>query len=378
MLPKPVPIPVSVTVSDSNSVCQYSKAKVFKHVCVSTGELLEIKMRSKKPTLKDVAAAADVSKMTASRALRGDKDVSQINIEKVRKAASDIGYYGNHLAASFASTRSNLIGVVVPSLSNIVFSQAMSGVSHALTGTGLQPVLGVTDYDNDKEYEILRNMLSWRPVGLIVTGLDQPDKTKALLSNAGIPVVQVMDSDGEPVDSCVGFSHHRAGYDIASALIDAGRKRFAYVGCNVSKDTRAAKRKVGFQQALAEHGLSFCAEEFEDDLSSVMFGRQLACKVLKSSKDIDCIYFSNDDLATGGLCYCIDSGIAVPEKVVIAGFNGLDLLDAFPGKIATTRTFRRDIGEAAAKMILDSQTKEEVDKLQIIKPSILLGALEDV
>lgn len=332
---------------------------------------------AKRLTLGDVAAAAGVSKMTASRALRGEKDVSQANIERVRRAANDIGYYGNHLAASLSSERTDLIGVVVPSLSNNVFPQVMSGVTDALSGTGLQPVFGVTDYDSDIERSILRNMLSWRPAGLIVTGLDQPESTRQLLSDADVPVVQIMDSDGEPIDACVGFSHRAAGYDMATALIDAGRRAFAYAGCNVNKDTRAAKRKQGFMQAISEHGLQLKAEATLDELSSVVRGRELTEQVLAQRLDLDCIYYSNDDLAIGGLFHCIDSGISVPESLALVGFNGLELIDGIPGRVATCHTARREIGEAAANMILQSLNTKSDDgnKLRLIQPTISLGSL---
>lgn len=329
-------------------------------------------------TLQDVAAAAGVSKMTASRALRGAKDVSVTNVEKVRTAAREIGYYGNHLAASLSSKSSDLIGVVVPSLSNIVFPEVMSGVTDVLYGTGFQPVFGVTDYDAEKEYEILRNMLSWRPAGLIVTGLDQPVETLKLLAEADVPVVQIMDCDGVPVDNCVGFSHTDAGRDMASALLAAGRRRFAYVGCNVGKDTRAAKRKSGFLDVLTGHQIEPCIELLADALSSVETGRRLIQELLDDHPDVDCIYFSNDDLAMGALCYCIDVGISVPETIVLAGFNGLDIIQAFPGKIVTSRTSRQEIGEVAAMMILSSIKKEQTGqpKIRTIQPEISLGELK--
>ena len=156
-------------------------------------------------TLADVAVAAGVSKMTASRALRGAADVSQNNIAKVRQAAKELGYVGNHLASSLSGQRSNLIGVIVPSLGNIVFAEVLSGVAEGLEGSGLQPVFGVTDYDLEKEYEVIRNMLSWNPAGLVVTGLDQSEDPRRLLQNADVPIVQIMDLDGVPVDACAGF-----------------------------------------------------------------------------------------------------------------------------------------------------------------------------
>jgi LacI family gluconate utilization system Gnt-I transcriptional repressor len=80
----------------------------------------------------------------------------------------------------------------------------------------------------------------------------------------------------------------------------------------------------------------------------------------------------------GGLCYCIDSGISVPESIVLAGFNGLDILDAFPGKIATSKTSRQEIGVIAAKIILDSFKNDASSKIknQIIQPTISLGQLK--
>lgn len=305
----------------------------------------------KKATLADVAAAAGVSKMTASRALRGVRDVSKANIARVRQAAQELGYVGNFLAASLSSQRSDLIGVVVPNLANIVFAQVLSGISEGIAGSGMQPVFGVTDYDPDKEYDIIRNMLSWQPAGLIVTGLDLPEATRRLLENAEIPVVQIMDIDGEPVDACVGFSHIRAGEEIAQALIAAGLRKFGYAGCALTMDVRAAKRRIGFQRALIQNGLDFVEEVEALELSSIGAGRLLTEQLLKKAPDVDCIYFSNDDVAAGGLFYCLETGIPVPGKVALAGFNGLSIASGFPGRIATVRTPRREIGRKAAEII---------------------------
>lgn len=316
----------------------------------------------KRKTLSDVAAAAGVSKMTASRALRGAGDVSSSSLEKVSRAAKEIGYVGNHLAMSLASQRSNLIGVVVPSLMNIVFAEVLAGIAESLEGSGMQPVFGVTDYDPDREYEVIRNMLSWNPAGLIITGLDQPDITRRLLENADIPVVQIMDVDGTPVDACVGLSHHAAGAAMAQALIANGRHRFGYVGSGLDMDTRARKRLAGFQAGLSAKGISLVASQTGTGLSTVRSGRELTARILQDNPDLDSIYYSNDDLAVGGAFHCIAAGIAVPESLVLAGFNGLDLVESLPVTIATSRTPRREIGHAAAEIILASDSGTQTDR----------------
>ena len=308
----------------------------------------------KRSTLADVAEAAGVSKMTASRALRGAADVSKASLEKVGRAAKEIGYVGNHLATSLSSQRSDLIGVVIPSLTNVVFAEVLSGIAESIRGSGLQPVFGVTDYDPDREYDVIQNMLSWNPAGLIVTGLDQPDDTRRLLENAGIPVVQIMDVDGTPIDACVGFSHHAAGEMMADALIGKGQRRFGYVGCGLNKDTRARKRLSGFETALSNTGLSLVATQTGDGPSTFKAGRELTAKILRDHPELDCIYYSNDDLAVGGLFHCIATGVSVPESLVLAGFNGFDIIESLPIKIATSRTPRREIGRAASEIILGS------------------------
>lgn len=331
----------------------------------------------KRATLADVAAAAGVSKMTASRALRGVRDVSKANIARVRQAAQDLGYVGNFLAASLSSQRSDLIGVVVPNLTNIVFAQVLSGISEGIAGSGVQPVFGVTDYDFEKEYDIIRNMLSWQPAGLIVTGLDLPEKTRRLLENAEIPIVQIMDVDGEPVDACVGFSHTRAGGEIAEALMAAGLTRFGYAGCALTMDVRAGKRRAGFLEALRHRGLEFTAEVQALELSSIGAGRALTEQLLQEAPELDCIYFSNDDVAAGGLFYCIDAGIAVPDRIALAGFNGLSIASGFPGRIATVRTPRREIGKQAAEIICSALEGKVVSGTSVeLVPQVDLGLLE--
>ncbi len=326
-------------------------------------------------TLADVAAAAGVSKMTASRALRGASDVSKSNVERVRQAAREIGYVGNHLASSLSGKRSDLIGVVVPSMANIVFAEVLAGIANGLEGSGIQPVFGVTDYDLEKEYTATRNMLSWNPAGLIVTGLDQSKDTRRLLENADIPVVQIMDLDGTPVDACVGFSNHKAGEAMACALLDKGRKKFAYIGCDLDKDARAVKRLTGFKDALSKAGHTLVAIEIGETPSSIKAGRELTAKLLSSQPETDCIYYSNDDLAAGGAFHCIASGIKVPSDVALAGFNGLDFVEDLPITIATSMTPRREIGLAAAKHVLETTglSDTKLDGVIEFQPEIKLG-----
>jgi LacI family gluconate utilization system Gnt-I transcriptional repressor len=309
-----------------------------------------------KSTLEEVAAAAGVSKMTVSRALRGAPDVSRATRDRVLQAAERLNYIGNRLALSLSSQRTDLVAVVVPSMSNIVFPEVMAGISNGLEGSGMQAVFGITDYDVAKEHNIIRDMLSWRPSAIIVTGLDQPDETVRMLKNAAIPVIQIMDLDGTPIDFNVGLSHERAGEEMARALIAAGRKRFGYVGSALDRDLRAGKRRAGFERVLREHRLAFVGQRLGDTLSSVGLGKYLTHQLLDAEPKLDCIYYSNDDMAAGGAFATMEASRT--DDILIAGFNGLELAAALPVRIATSRSPRRMIGEVAARLARGSGTTD--------------------
>lgn len=302
-------------------------------------------------TLRDVSEASGVSEMTVSRVLRNRGDVSEATRERVLQAARTLGYVPNKIAGALASQRVNLVGVVIPSLSNMVFPEVMTGISEILDDTGLQPVVGVTNYSPDREESVIYEMLSWRPTGLIVAGLEHSEAARAMMAQAGVPIVEIMDIDGTPVDSAVGISHRRAGRQMAEAIIAAGYRKIAFLGTQMPNDHRARKRLEGFEEALAKAGLSLVDREFYSGGSALVKGREMTEAVLARSPDVDFLYYSNDMIGAGGLLYCLEKGLDVPGKIGLAGFNGVELLDGLPRKLATMDACRLEIGRRAAEII---------------------------
>lgn len=302
-------------------------------------------------TLRDVSEASGVSEMTVSRVLRNRGDVSAATREKVLQAAKQLGYVPNKIAGALASQRVNLVAVIIPSLSNLVFPEVLGGISAELEETGLQPVMGVTNYSAEKEEAVLYEMLSWRPSGVIIAGLEHTPASRAMLENAGIPIVEIMDVDGTALDSVVGISHKRAGLEMARAIVKAGYRKIGFLGTKMPDDHRARKRLEGFETGLAEVGLQLADTEFYSGGSALLKGREMTEAMLARNLDLDFLYFSNDMIGAGGLLYCLDQGIDVPGKLGLAGFNGVELLDGLPRKLATMDACRREIGARAAAII---------------------------
>ena len=326
-------------------------------------------------TLRDVSEASGVSEMTVSRVLRNKGDVSAATRTRVQEAAKRLGYVPNKIAGSLASSRVNLVAVVIPSLGNMVFPEVLSGVSERLEMTELQPVVGVTDYLPEKEEKVLFEMLSWRPSGIIIAGLEHSDASKAMLAQAGIPVVEIMDVDGDPIDACVGISHRRAGRLMAEQIIDAGYKRIGFMGTKMPRDHRARKRFEGFTQTLAKAGIEIADQDFYSGGSALAKGREMTQSMLERTPDLDFLYFSNDMIGAGGLLYLLEKGIDVPNQIGLAGFNGVELLDGLPKQLATMDACRKEIGQAAADIVAQHYDKgpDSYERRVELEPKLALG-----
>ena len=140
-------------------------------------------------TLADVARLAGVGESTVSRVLRNKGSVSQQTREKILKVAADLNYVPNRIAGTLASMTSKLVGIVIPSVGNTVVPEVLAGANQVLEDAGFQPVIGVSNYCPDREEALIESILSWRPSGLLVAGLEHTDRARAMLKSCGVRVV---------------------------------------------------------------------------------------------------------------------------------------------------------------------------------------------
>jgi LacI family gluconate utilization system Gnt-I transcriptional repressor len=313
--------------------------------------------------------------MTVSRVLRNRGDVSETTRAKVLEAAKALGYVPNKIAGALASQRVNLVAVIIPSMRNMVFPEVMAGISSVLEDTELQPVVGVTDYEPEKEERVLYEMLSWRPSGVIIAGIEHSEASKAMLKASGIPVVEIMDTDGTPIDTAVGISHRRAGREMAKAILRAGYQKIGFLGTKMPLDYRARKRFEGFTEALAKGGIEVLEQEFYSGGSALAKGREMTQTILAREPELDFLYYSNDMIGAGGLLYLLEQGRNIPGDIGLAGFNGVELLQGLPRKLATMDACRSEIGRKAAEIIAArvDNPDAEFEKIIELSPKIAYG-----
>lgn len=323
--------------------------------------------QTRRRTMKDVAIAANVSEMTVSRVLRDKGPISDETRKRVLSMVETLGYVQNRLAGSLATSRSNQVSVIIPSLVSNIFTEVMSGITVALEKAGYNAVVGISDYSLEKEEALVSSMLSWRPAGIIVSNLRHTQKTRNILANANIPVVEMMNVTTDPIDVCVGLDQSRAGRTIADHMLAKGYRKFGYIGWNVL-DHAAGQRFQVIKQQIEAQNLSIFAPDLFDSPPDFAAGKAGLKNMLERVPDLDAVFFSNDTAATGGMIHCIENGIRIPEQLALAGFSGLETGQNMPLKLTTIKTQRYDIGRVSARNILNrlaGQTSQNVVELEI-------------
>ena len=310
-------------------------------------------------TLTDVAHAAGVSPITVSRALRGERAVDPALVERVRAAALALGYVPDPAARALASQRSAHVTVLIPMLSNALFVDVFEAVQRSLRPAGYQTLMGVTHYNPEEEETLLREQLLQRPAGLLLTGLERSDAARALIARSGVPCVHLMEMSRVPGVYSVGFSQLEAGAELTRHLLGRGRRRIAFAAAQL--DARTLQRLAGWRRELGAAGLHDAALEWLDPSpSSIALGAQMFERIMRGQPAVDAVFFCNDDLAQGALLAALRLGIAVPQRVAVAGFNDLTGSDQMLPTLTTVRTPRADIGTAAARMLLSLMNGDTV------------------
>lgn len=301
-------------------------------------------------TLTDVARAADVSAITASRALSGKRAVDPALVERVRRAARKLSYVPDPAARALASRRSTHVALLLPMLSNALFVDVFEAAQRSLRAAGFQTLMGITHYDAREEEQLLREQLVHRPAGLLVTGLPG-GATRRLIIGSGVPCVHLMELSDRPGDYSVGFSQREAAATMTRHLLERGRRRIAFAAAQL--DPRTLQRLDGWRGTLAAQGLHTPTLEWLNPApSSPALGAQMFEQIIGQLPPVDAIFFCNDDLAHGALLAAARRGIAVPARVAIAGFNDLTGSDQMIPPLTTVHTPRSEIGAEAAAMLL--------------------------
>ncbi|MEY9102752.1 LacI family gluconate utilization system Gnt-I transcriptional repressor [Sinorhizobium fredii] len=317
--------------------------------------------RGKVITLQEVAVRAGVSRMTVSKVLRGAGNISAETRQRVKQAADKLGYLPNNLAGSLSSRKSRMVAVIIPSISDIVFSEVLSGINSTLRPRGFQTFIGESHFEPETETELIRAMLSFRPAGILLNGgMARSADAEKLLARRSCPAIQLWDCDRRALDFSAGPSHEESGRLVANHFLERRLRRIAYVGAELDRDLCARRRHLALKSSLAGDGIDLLSVTCENRPRQAATGRFLTEQLVRTHPEIEAIHFLNDAMALGGLSYLHEAGLPVPERFSVVGFNGTSLANAVRTRLTTIDVPRTEIGEKAAQALLRMTEEEDV------------------
>ena len=312
-------------------------------------------------SIKQVAAAADVSVTTASRALSGHGRVGAATRERVVEAATRLGYEPSALARGLSGKPTATIAVLVPDITNPFFPEVVRGAQEVADRLRHVLLLGQTADDVERTLDLLGQMRRRRVDGLVLVGGRIPAADAAVLLS-GLRVVNIDREIALPGVSVVG-SDHRAGGRLATEhLIGLGHRRIACLAGPLDLAV-ARQRRAGYDDAIEAAGLPARPDLVVEADFDEVGGRRAAETLLARGAGFTGLVAANDLAAFGALRALAEAGLRVPDDVSVVGFDDIRLASYLGRGLTTVRQQTASIGRLAAELLIDpDRTSAEGDR----------------
>lgn len=303
-------------------------------------------------TIRDIAKDAAVSIATVSRLVNGSGYVGKATAERISEAIDRLGFRPNAIGRSLSTARTHTLGVVVPTLSNPVFADAVSGITESAREAGYNIMISATDYGQTDEAEAAATLLDSRVDAMVLTVRD-PNASPALdmLERAGIPYRLIFNQPGVTNRPSVTVDNHSAGRAVATHFAALGHYRLAMISGGFAASDRAVARRNGFLAGAASAAL-LPPPVREVDFVALDVDAALRTLFETPASGPTGIFCSNDLLAISVIGGLERLGLKVPADVSVIGFDGITIGTHLHPTLATVVQPSREMGATAARLLL--------------------------
>jgi DNA-binding LacI/PurR family transcriptional regulator len=330
-------------------------------------------MKSKAPTLKDIAQQLGISISTVSRALRGMPEVNAETREAVMKLSQEVDYEPNMLATSLLKRQSNLIGVVVPNM-DYFFSTAVKGMDEAALEAGYTVVVCQSNESYGREVANVQRLLQSHVDGFIVSLSSETQNTDHFkrIVNKNIPLV-FFDRDCSDIDTPkVLLDNYEGAYQAVKHLLDRGYRKIAYLGGRQNLSI-SNTREQGYRDAIIQFGLTI------DDSINIHgdFDRNFAYQtVLDLLNDTpnrpDAFFAVSDRLAIGAFQAIKDLGLRMPQDIGLIGFNDEPIMSLLSPSVSSVSQPVFEMGKMAARLFIEQLNSDSnnSNRVEVFNPKL--------
>jgi LacI family transcriptional regulator len=323
-------------------------------------------------TLREVAAEAGVHTGTASRALNESTRgfVNAATAERVMRAASRLGYRPNSIARGLKTNRSYTIGVVVPDLRNPLFPPIARGIEERLEPAGYTSLLANTDNDPEREKLSFDALRARQVDGFITAGARREHPLLHEIAETAPVVLVNRRTDAHAFDSAVGDDQGGARAAVEH-LAHLGHRKLAHLAMRTV--STGEQRYLGFLDATADLGLEVDPALIPEARTySEAEGARCTREIIASGHEFTAVVAGNDLMALGCIDALREAGLDCPGDVSVVGFNDMDWSERFNPPLTTVRLPHRELGEEAARLLLERLADPDLPPREVVLPTELV------
>ncbi len=322
---------------------------------------------NKKLTINDIANLAGVGKSTVSRYFNGGyvKDETK---EKIAEVVKQYNYQPNKVAQNLKSKYSNIIGLVVPTISSRTMARTVEELEKELKQKGYTTIIINTSHDESSEVDAINNLYHMQVDGIILFATHFSKQHDQLIQSLPIPIICVGQANANGISIVNG--DYDAGVDIGKLIGERGYRKVVYLGVDESDIAVGRWRKQGVFDGLHKY-----------DIDSIVYRQsdftfektQAVVKDIIENETLDIIVCATDNMALAAYKELMQANIKIPQEIAVIGFGGYEISQLMHPSLQTVRFNNEVMGRMAAKTILDLINNITVQKLSFVDYKLVEG-----
>ena len=319
--------------------------------------------------ISEFAKEAGVSVSAVSRYFN-DGYLSADKRELIEAALDRTGYTPSYSARTVRTKVTKLVGVILPKLSSESISRVTEGISEVLGKEGFELLLVNTANDYGREISSLELFRQNRVDGVILLASVFTELHRSVLAKMRVPVVIV----GQRLKgyNCVCHNDMGAAYSMTRLMLDKGAKRPAFIGANQDDNAAGRDRRLGFEKALADCGITPDPKLMEIAKFNMDSGYEKAKRIFSGRIRPDCLFCATDNIAAGAMLYCREQGIRIPDDVMIGAVGDSRMGKILYTPLSSVHLHYKTAGIEGAKMLLsEMRDSSEVKRILQLEYDII-------